>query len=468
MTAYTNFLKLRAQAFNASSWDVMLNQNLSIIDFVAGPQNSTNRLISGGLVTAGAGLNASHALALVIVSGMRYEVAAGSVAVAGSSLNYIYINSSGTVISATTPPTGDYVPLAVADAGAAAVDRIGDCRPQAPVVVPTNNVFINGDFAIDQENAGSAVSVSTADKYFVDMFKAAGANHTAVVNAQRVAGFGGFSYAGKITVTTADTLSSGKYGHGIRTFIEYRNCQLIAGRYLAFSFKFKAKLAGTYSVALQSSDVSNSYVTTFIYSVAEAVQVVSMLIPVPSTKVIDGNNNRGLNLDIGRAAVGTYATATLNQWQAGNYIAASGGTDWEVTVGNYIAVTGIHGGPDLIPAEFPYLDHGAELMRCQRYLQIFGNAGANHISGSGVMTGATSAYIALPLTVQLRGVPTVTASNIGSCYIRQNNANLVASAIAFGLLDANHADIVFTVSGGTTYAPAALNIYGTIKLDARM
>ena len=84
------------------------------------------------------------------------------------------------------------------------------------------------------------------------------------------------------------------------------------------------------------------------------------------------------------------------------------------------------------------------------------------------MTGATTAYIALPLFCPMRGTPAVSASDIASCYIRQATSSLSASAVAFGLIDAHHADLAFTVAGGTTYAPANLNIYGTLKLDARM
>jgi hypothetical protein len=365
--SYTTKLIKRMPAPGDFDWDDEWHDNEKIDDFLAGSQLSQNMMIAGGAISDGTGLAVDYTTMVVMVAGVRYEIAGSSVALTASSLNYVYVNSSGTVVASTTVPTGDYVPLALVDTDATTPALTGDVRPWAQAVRPGENIFINGDFGIDQANAGAAVPVSTTAKYFVDMCECTGANHSAVVNAQQVAGFAGFSKAGQLTVTTADTLASGEYGHGFRKFVEFKDCQLIAGRYLAFKFPFKAKITGTYSVALLSGDFSNSYVTTFSYGTAEAVQTVPMLVPVPSAKVIEGSNNRGLVLLVGVAAVGAKATSTLDQWQAGEYYSAAGATDWETTVGNYIAMTGLYGGVDLIPAEFPHRPAGDELKLCERY-----------------------------------------------------------------------------------------------------
>lgn len=466
--SYTSKLKKRMPSPGDFDWDDEWHDNEKIDDVIAGGLLSRNRLLFGGVVSDGGDLIVAYTAMVVVVAGVRYEIAAGTLALDASALSYIYVDNTGALIDSTTPPSGDYIPVALVDTDVAGIVHIGDARPMATEVLPGQNIFINGGMGIDQENAGAAVSVSTAAKYFLDMCECTAANHSAVVDAQQVAGFGGFTKAGKLTVTTADTLASNEYGHGFRKFIEYKDCQLIAGRYLAVKFKFKAKITGTYSAALVSGNASNSYVTTFSYGSAEAVQDVSLLIPVPSAKVVEGSNSRGLALYVGVAAVGTKATATLNAWQAGEYFSASTATDWEVTIGNYISWTGVYGGVDVIPAEFPFRQHAESLALCQRYLQVFGNPGVNHISAGGAVTGTTAAYIAFPLMAQLRGTPVVTASNIGGCAIRHGSSSVNPSAVAFALLDGHHADLAFTITGGTTNAPASLNINGTITIDARM
>lgn len=405
---YTDRLKKRMPAAGDFNWNDEWYDNEKIDDFLAGGLLSRSRIIIGGAVSDGGGLNADHALVVCVLAGVRYEIAAGSVVLAASSLNYVYVDQSGAVDANPNPPTGDYIPLAVVDTDETGivqdgeVPRIGDLRPMANDAAPAmDNIFINGDMAIDQENEGAAVSISTTTKYFLDMFLCHGANHGAVVNAQQVAGFGGFGKAAQLTVTTADTLASNEYGHGIKTFVEHKNCQPFADRYLAFSFKFMAKVAGTYSVSLVSGDGSNSYVTTFAYGTADAVQVVSMLVPVPAGKIIAGGTGAGLAMYIGVAAIGTKATATLNQWQAGEFYSASGATDWEASIGNYIAVTGLYGGADLIPQEFPF--RADELALCQRYWETF--------SGSVVVNQYNASYAQMQViffSQPKRATPTIT------------------------------------------------------------
>jgi len=390
--AYTNKLKKRMPTAGDYNWDDEWHDNEKIDDVVAGGMLSRNRIILGGEVVDGGGLNADHALIVCVLAGVRYEIAAGSVVLAASSINYVYVDQSGAVTASPNPPAGDYIPLAVVDTDETSVVRIGDLRPMANDASPAmDNIFINGDMAIDQENEGAAVSISTTTKYFLDMFLCHGANHGAVVNAQQVAGVGGFSKAAQLTVTTADTLSEGEYGHGVKTFVEYQNCQLIADRYLAFSFKFKGAVTGTYSVALVSGDGSNSYITTFAYNTADVAQDVPMLVPLPAGKVVAGATGAGLVMYIGVAAVGAKATETLNEWQVGEFFSASGATDWETTVGNYIVMTGLYGGADLIPAEFPFRQFSNELELCQRYYEKSYNYGT--VPGTATQAGSIYARL---------------------------------------------------------------------------
>ena len=470
--SYTDFLLKRKPAPGDFNWDDEWHENEDIDDFLNAAHLSKNRLVSGLAPSDGGSGSLSYTAGVVIVGGVRYEVAAGStaltLAVSGYQINYVYVNSSGAIVDATSPPaSGDYVPVAIVDTDTTDIVRLADARKFAADINPSGNIFINGDVYIDQENSGAAVSVSTVAKYFADMLECSPANNSSVVNAQQVTGFGGFSKAGRLIVTTADTLPDGKYGHGFRKFIEYKDCQLIAGRWLAFAFHFQAKVTGVYSIAIQSGDASNSYITTFNYSVADAVQKVPVIIPVPSAKVIEGSNNRGLILLIGACAAGAYATATLNQWQTGTYYAASGATYWESTVSNYISMTGLYGGPDVIPAEFPFRPYGAEFDLCSRYYIKIASS-YKHIA-SGYLPGTTSARVTIPC--KIRDLVSVSVGSISNFRIATAAAAFTPTAISLSaMVQGLGVSIDLTISGGTSANPASFYIATTdyLAIDGRM
>lgn len=371
--SYTDRLIKRMPAPGDYDWDDEWHDNEKIDDYVAGGLLSSNRVVSGGVVSDGGGLDVDYTAMVVYVGGKRYSIPAGSVvSLAPSSLNFIYIDDSGTVGFALAVPAGVYLPLAIVDTGTVAITRIGDVRPMAAASVPGENIFINGDMSIDQENEGAAVnSVGASAAYFLDMFKFAGTDSGAVIQAQRVAGFGGFDYAAQLKVTTAAALATGKKTHAFLTYVEYANAVALKDRNLIIRFSWEASVAGDYSVAVLSGDTASSYVTKFTYDVADTAQVIELTIPIPASSVTDGTNNRGLHLYVGMSAYSDHSqvTSTLNVWQTGVFLAATGCADWQATLNNTIAMTGLQGGIDLLPTGFPYQPIDRKLVQCSRYYQ---------------------------------------------------------------------------------------------------
>ncbi len=131
---YTTRLKKRLPAVGDENWDDEWHDNEKIDDVVLGALLTANRLLSGGAVTLGTGLVPNYAAMKVLVAGVVYDIAGGSIAataaVAGQEqVNWLYISSAGVVTISTTPPTGDYVPLALVDTSDLAVIRLADLRP---------------------------------------------------------------------------------------------------------------------------------------------------------------------------------------------------------------------------------------------------------------------------------------------------------------------------------------------------
>lgn len=137
--SYTTRLKKRLPTAGDSNWDDEWHDNEKLDDVVQGSLLSINRVISGGVVTDGSGLTANFATAEVRLNGTQISFGSGNLMLTGSQANWIYINNSGVVVTSLTPPSGDYIPLALVDTDGSAILRIADLRPMAEAAakVPT-------------------------------------------------------------------------------------------------------------------------------------------------------------------------------------------------------------------------------------------------------------------------------------------------------------------------------------------
>ncbi|MBU0945501.1 MAG: hypothetical protein KJ804_06650 [Proteobacteria bacterium] len=136
VTTYTDRLKKRMPYEGQENWKDERDTDDQIDDVVMGALLTDNRVISGGAVSAGFGLNADYADAIVRVAGTTYAITAGSITLTAAQpgleqVNWIHINNIGTVTASILPPTGDYIPLALVDTSETAVIRVADLRPVA-------------------------------------------------------------------------------------------------------------------------------------------------------------------------------------------------------------------------------------------------------------------------------------------------------------------------------------------------
>lgn len=128
---YTDQFKYRMPALGDLGWDDEVNDNVIINDFALTPIIKGNRVVSGCAPTDGGGLDIDVAAGTVVVAGTQYTISADTKTCSGSDKNYLFIDDSGDLYCTTTQPTGDYVALAMIDAGAASLDRFSDVRAMA-------------------------------------------------------------------------------------------------------------------------------------------------------------------------------------------------------------------------------------------------------------------------------------------------------------------------------------------------
>ncbi|MBU0665341.1 MAG: hypothetical protein KJ990_12470 [Proteobacteria bacterium] len=134
MNTYTSRLKKRMPASGDVDWDDEWHDNEKINDVVMGALLTTNRVLSGGEVTDGTGLTADYAALTVLLAGVSYVIAGGSLALTEAAAgaeqaNWVFISDSGEAAVSINPPIGEYVPLARVDVSDTAVIRIADLRP---------------------------------------------------------------------------------------------------------------------------------------------------------------------------------------------------------------------------------------------------------------------------------------------------------------------------------------------------
>lgn len=224
------------------------------------------------------------------------------------------------------------------------------------------------------------------------------------------------------TVNTALTsLATGNYWFGIDQRLEGYNVFDLRGKPVALSFVFNTNVSGTYSVVVRDRDGTQSYVTT-ITAVANTPQQISIpLAAIPSAADVPNTNEIGLRINVGALNTGTFQTATLNQWQSGNFISASGATNWGAAAGNFIELTNLQLEEGSVATPFIRRSYQQELALTQRYFQTSYPKGVNPGSAAtsaffhAIEATCNYASISSALPVEMRATPTaaVYASSTG-------------------------------------------------------
>ncbi len=133
MPTYTNKLNLSKPNPGQCNWDTDWYRNADILDTVAAQQLNDDHVVSGGIMQEPVGLVINVGSTRCTVGGTFYLVPSADVNLTGATttlelLNYIFVNSSGALSVSTTPPTGNFALVGIADTSPAAVVRYADIR----------------------------------------------------------------------------------------------------------------------------------------------------------------------------------------------------------------------------------------------------------------------------------------------------------------------------------------------------
>lgn len=259
-----------------------------------------------------------------------------------------------------------------------------DGSSQATAWVPgMRNRIINGDFRIDQRNAGASVTTATNGAYNLDRWNNnnnSGASRFTVQQtptatetgyATRVsAGFTNYmacTSSGSYSITSGDVIL-------IRQYIEGYNVADLAwgtsgAKAVTLSFWVYSSLTGTFGGAVHNGGSTRSYPFSYTISASNTWEQKTVTIAGDTSGTWLTTNGVGLVLNFGLGVGSTYS-GTAGAWASADYRSATGATSVVGTSGATFYITGVQLEKGSTATSFDYRPYGTELALCQRYAYV--------------------------------------------------------------------------------------------------
>ena len=241
------------------------------------------------------------------------------------------------------------------------------------------NRLIDGDFRVDQRNAGGTVAVNNTNSYTMDRWQSycgLGVG-TGLLNVTRInfLGPGGgnpYAYQGAVGTAKA-SLSAGDFCL-VRQAIEGLNiADLLFGtssaKAITISFTFVTSIANAVlPVVIRNGSQNRSYVTSITTGTAGTAGRYSVTIPGDTTGTWATDNTIGLDLIFNWGSGSTFQV-TANTWSAGNFLTVSGATNFMGSVSNTWQLTDVQLEAGPVATPFERIGFDMQLARCMRYYE---------------------------------------------------------------------------------------------------
>lgn len=270
------------------------------------------------------------------------------------------------------------------------------------------NRIINGNMAIDQRNAGVAVTPTIDGTYTLDRWKTSNTQSSKFsVQQQTSVVADGFTYALKVTSLSAYSVGAGD-SFGVYQVIEGFNVADFSwgtanAKAVTLSFRVYSSLTGTFGGAIVAPSFGFSY--PFSYSVASANTwtTISVAIAGPTSGTFGSTNGNGFSVFFGLGSGTTYS-GTAGAWVSSTALTATGAVSVVGTSGATFYITGVQLEKGSTATSFDQRDYGRELAMCQRYYENMGNVK--------IWTSATN-YGPAYFKTSKRATPTLTGGGSG-------------------------------------------------------
>jgi hypothetical protein len=354
-------------------------------------------------------------------------------------------------------PTAAYWSQPAAFSGIACLGSLCYDTAAPPQLLPISR---NGEFQIDQQREGAAVTTSAGSIRIVDGYRTDVAGGIGTMTFQRKTTTptppAGFTYALRTTVAAATTPSSTQR-YNIQTNIEStefngRGWGAAGAQQLEVDGWIETSVSGANSVAFWCRNASNARSLVHLIPIAAANTWTYFNFVIPGDTTGSWNTSTpgslaivcGFNLGAGS----TFQTATVDAWQgSGNLYATSGSFDLLANAAATLDITGFRMWFGLTPIPYQHVPYLIELDRAEHfYAKTFltGTAPAAATSALGAVTGTVPFGFSAGLKVNVPfsypkpmfqnggAAPSITffnpVTNNGNCYDVSQTADMGAAA----------------------------------------
>jgi hypothetical protein len=301
-----------------------------------------------------------------------------------------------------------------------------DSSLQAAAASPytLKNKIINGDFRIDQRNAGASVTASTTGNeiYTLDRwsyYASQASKYTVQQNAAAVTPPAGFTNYLGITSSSAYSITSSDW-FTIKQSIEGFNGSDLGwgtanAKTVTLSFWVRSSLTGTFGGAIRNGTGNRSYPFSYTISAANTWEQKSVTIAGDTTGTWGTDNTTFAQIFFG-LGVGSSNSGTAGAWAASGFGSATGATSVVGTNGATFYITGVQLEQNTSATPFERRLFNQELANCQRYYEKSyelltvpaTNAYIGMVHVSAASNGFADMLVMLNFNVQKRTTPTMT------------------------------------------------------------
>ena len=337
------------------------------------------------------------------------------------------------------------------------------------------NRLHNGDFRVDQINAGSAVTPAAtayvADNCLVSL------SQPSKLTFQRILGSANLPCPAseRVTVASAYAVSSADYFSIDRAIEGVDFADMLWGtanaKPITVSFQIYVSIAGTYSFSIRNHSATYSYV--FTKALIVGINTVTAVIPGCTTGAWPTGNSRSMVLSFDLGSGSNLRTSTANSWVSGNFVGATGSAPLVATLGAVYEISNVQIEAGSVATPFEFLQYQEALAWCQRYFCTSYSAGTvPGAAGSipGIFGYAINVYDMYSgqmfFPVSMRTIPTVTlySTVTGTSGTLRNSTSSSDTAACAAYQSTAGFRVLFQTGAGVSN-----NLYlGNYVADARM
>jgi hypothetical protein len=234
------------------------------------------------------------------------------------------------------------------------------------------NRIINGNMVVDQRNAGASVT-AVDNGYTLDRWQTySGAASKFSVQQQTSVVPTGFTYALKVTSSSAYTAAAGEAFSVNQNIEGYNVADLGFGtanaKTITISFWVYSSLTGTFGAAIRNANASRSYPFSYSISSANTWEQKTVTIVGDTTGTWTTTNGIGIAMSFNLGS-GSNFLATANAWNSNFSVGVTGNVSVVGTSAATFYITGVQleVGTKATPYEMQI--YSDQLTQCQRYYE---------------------------------------------------------------------------------------------------